>query len=61
MSECFTLYQQLGSISTVKTSLNLFSLGQKQVWTYSVLGNRIYQVRCLFVAVGFNALVLVLM
>ena len=51
-------------IFTVKTSLDYFSLGQEQVWTYSVLGDRIYdriyEMRCLFVAVGLNALFIVL-
>ena len=28
----------------VKTSLDLFSLVLKQVWTYSVFGDRIYQI-----------------
>ena len=39
-----------------KSSLDLFSLGRKQVWTYSVLGDGIYEMRCLFVVVGLNAL-----
>ena len=47
-------------IFTVKTSLDFFSLGKEQVWTYSVLGDRIYEMRCLFVAVGLNALFIVL-
>ena len=42
-----------------KTNLDLFSLGQKQVWTHSVFGDRIYEIRCLFVAVGLNALSIV--
>ena len=53
-------YRQLGSFSR-----------QKQVWTYSVLdenmfvlflvlGDQIYVMRCLFVAVGLSALFLVL-
>ena len=41
---------------TAKTSLDVFSLRQEQVWTFSVLGDRIYEMRCLFVAVGLNAL-----
>ena len=46
-----------GVLFTKKTSLDpdLFSHGGKQVWTYSVLGDRIYEMRCLFVAVGPNA------
>ena len=31
-----------------------------QVWTFSVLGDRIYVMRCLFVAVGLNACFIVL-
>ena len=58
--EGFTPCRQLGSYSR-----------QKQVWTYSVLvenkfglfqvlGDRIYEMRCLFVAVGPNARFIVL-
>ena len=43
-------------IFTAKTSLDLFSLGRKQVWTYSIFGDRIYDMRSLFVVVGPNAL-----
>ena len=32
----------------------------EQVWTYSVLGDQIYERRCLFVAVELNALFKVL-
>ena len=40
-------------ICTVKTSLDLFSLGRKQIWIYvSVMGDQIYEMRCLFVPVG---------
>ena len=46
---CFTPYKQPGSFSW-----------RKHVWTYSVLGDRIYEMRCLFVAVAFNALFIVL-
>ena len=47
-------YRQLGSFSW-----------RKQVWTYSVLvenkfGDRIYEMRCPFVAVGLNARFIVL-
>ena len=28
-----------------KTSLDLFTLGLKQVWSFSVLGERIYEVK----------------
>ena len=47
-------------IFTAKTSLDVFSLSRKQVWTFSVLGDRIYEVRCPFVAVGLNARFIVL-
>ena len=47
-------------IFTVETSLDIFSLSGEQVWTFSVLGDRIYEMRCLFVAVGLNALFIVL-
>ena len=47
-------------IFMAKTSLDLFILRREQVWTFSVLGDRIYEVRCLFVAVGLNALLIVL-
>ena len=38
-------------IFTAKTCLDVFSLSREQVWTFSVLGDRIYEMRCLFVAV----------
>ena len=47
-------------IFTAKTSLDLFSLGQKKVWTYSVLVDQICEMRCQFVAVGLNAFCIVL-
>ena len=47
-------------IFTAKASLDVFSLRREQVWTFSVLGDRIYEMRCLFVAVGLNALFIVL-
>ena len=47
-------------IFTAKTSLDVFSLRREQVWTFSVLGDRIYEMRCLFVAVGLNVLFIVL-
>ena len=53
-------YRQLGSYSQRKTSFDVFSLSREQVWTFSVLGDRIYEMRCLFVAVGLNALYIVL-
>ena len=33
-----------------KTCLGVFSLSRVQVWTFSVLGDRIYEMRCPFVA-----------
>ena len=42
-------------IFMVKTSFDVFSLSREQVWTFSVLDDRIYEMRCLFVAVGLNA------
>ena len=45
MSEYWMFYavQTSRVIFTAKTSLVLFSPGRKQVWTYSVLGDRIYE------------------
>ena len=43
-----------------KTSFDVFSLSQEQIWTFSIMGDRIYEMRCLFVAVGLNALFIVL-
>ena len=45
----FTPCRQLGSFSR-----------RKQVLTYLVLGDRIYEMKCLFVAVGPNARFIVL-
>ena len=44
MSECWRFYAVPTArvIFTAKTSLDVFSLGRKQVWTFSVLGDRIY-------------------
>ena len=47
-------------IFTVKTRSDIFSLRQEQVWTFSVLGDWIYEMRCQFVAVGLNAHFIVL-
>ena len=47
-------------IFTAKTSLAVFSLRQEQVWTFSILGDPIYEMRCLFVAVGLYARFIVL-
>ena len=62
VSECWMFYAVLTArvIFTVKTSLDVFSLRQEQVWTFSILVYRIFEMRCLFVAVGLNALFIVL-
>ena len=54
MSECWEFYTLPTArvIFTAKTSLDIFSLRREQVWTFSVLGDQIYEMRCLFVAVG---------
>ena len=56
MSECWRFYAVPTArvIFTVKTSLDFFSLSREQVWTFSVLGDQIYKMRCPFVAVGLN-------
>ena len=41
-------------IITAKTSFDAFSLSREQVWTFSVLDDQIYGMRCLFVAVGLS-------
>ena len=53
-------YLQLGSFSRRKTSFYVFSLSREQVWTLSVLGDGIHEMRCPFVAVGLNARFIVL-
>ena len=62
MSECWVFYAVPTSrvIFTAKTSFDIFSLSQEQVLTFSVLGDRFYEMRCLFVAVGLNARFIVL-
>ena len=47
-------------IFKTKTSLDVFSLRREQVWTFSVSGDQIYEMRRLFVAVGLNARFIVL-
>ena len=39
-------------IFTTKTSWDVFGLRQEHVLTFSVLGDRVYEMRCLFVKVG---------
>ena len=43
-------------IFMAKTSFEVFSLRREHVCTFSVLGDRIYEMRCLFVVVELNAL-----
>ena len=43
-----------------KTSVDVFNLRRESVWIFSVLGDRIYEMSCLLVAVGLNALFIVL-
>ena len=47
-------------IFTAKTTLDIFSLRREHVGTFSVLGDRMYEMRCVFVAVGLNTLFIVL-
>ena len=47
-------------VFTTKTSLDIFSLRQEQVWSFSVLSDQIYAMRCLFVAVGLDTRFIVL-
>ena len=62
MSECGWFYAVPTArvIFMAKTSFDILSLSREQVWIFSVLGDRIYEMRCLFVAVGLNALFIVL-
>ena len=55
VSECWRFYDISTARVTAKTCLDVFSLSQEQVWSFSVLGDSIYEMRCLFVAVGLNA------
>ena len=62
MSECWVFYAVPTArvIFMAKTSLDVFSLSQEHVWTFSVLGDQIYEMRCPFVSVGLNACFIVL-
>ena len=62
MSECWEFYAVPTArvIFTAKTSFEVFILRQELDWTLSVFGDRIYEMRCPFVAVGPNALFIVL-
>ena len=61
-SECWMFYTIPAArvIFTAKTSLDVFCLRQQEVWTFSLLSDRIYEMRCLFVALGLNARFIVL-
>ena len=56
VSECLRFYAVLTArvIFTAKTCLDIFNLSGEQVWTFSVLGDRNYEMRCPFVVVGLN-------
>ena len=62
MSGCWVFYAVPTArvIFTAKTSLDVFSLSREQVWTFPVLGDQIYEMRCPFVAVGLNVRFIVL-
>ena len=60
VSECWKFYATPTGHFHRKTSFDVFSLSREQVWTFSVLSDRIYEMRCLFVAVGPNARFIVL-
>ena len=47
-------------IFPAKTSFDVFNLSQEQVLTFSVLADRIYEMRCPFVSVGLSARFIVL-
>ena len=49
MSECWMFYAVPTArvIFTSKPSLDVFSLRRQQVWTFSVWGDRIYEMRLL--------------
>ena len=47
-------------IFKAKTILDVFSLIREQVLTFLVWGDQIYEMRCLFVAVGLNVRFIVL-
>ena len=62
MSGCWRFYAVPSARVSfrMKTYLDVFSISREQVWTFSVLGDRIYEMRCPFVAVGLNACFIVL-
>ena len=67
MSKCWKFYAvpfyavpTARVIFIAKTSFDIFSLIREQVLTFSVLGDQIDEMGCLFVAVGLNARFIVL-
>ena len=56
----FTPYLQLGSYSQKKLVLMYSVLAENKFGVFSVLGDQIYEMRCLFVALGRNACFIVL-
>ena len=60
MSECFTPCRQLGSYSRRKQVSTYSVLVENKFGLFQVLGDRIYEMGCLFVAVGPNAHFIVL-
>ena len=59
-SECWRFYAVLTARVIFTASFDVSSLSREHVWTFSVLGDRIYEMRCLFVAVGLNTRLIVL-
>ena len=62
VSECWMFYAVPTArvIFKARTSLDIFSLRRQQVLAFSVWGDRIYEMRCLFLPVGLSALFIVL-
>ena len=54
--ECWRFYAVPTArvIFMAKTSVDVFSLSREQVWTFSVSGHRIYEMRCLFQAANLG-------
>ena len=62
VSDCwmFTPYQQLGSYSRRKPVWTFSVLVKNKFGLFQSLGDRIYEMKCQFVAVGLNARFIVL-
>ena len=62
MSECWRSYNVPTArvIFTAKNKFGRIQISQEQVWTFSILGDPIYETRCPFIAVGLNARFIVL-